>query len=335
MLLTLSRWLRKAAAVAGRRLKDYQGRTLDRAFVFPWRGRILLLGLSPQSHLRPVGVPQKRLTYWVQALCWEQAEAPDFPRNGRQPERPPASKVCHVIITHLDAARNGRMVAEWKRLDPEALILLAHGGSREDFESLPQGVDAFYVEDPALRTRDHAREKQEYLGVIKAAATYLRDFPDISHIHLLEYDVVPMVSGLGQKLVACLITEDADLCGSGMYDLTGTVHPHLLSQADDQAIGAFLRNLSCREDKGRVLTMLGCTSIWTRACFESIARLEPPGRIYLEIASPTLAHHLGWRVRPLPEAQNRSLTFYGDLGDQADALANQGAWMIHPSKKRW
>ena len=92
--------------MAGRRLKDYQGRTLDRAFVFPWRGRILLLGLSPQSHLRPVGVPQKRLTYWAQALCWEQAEAPDFLRNGRQPERPPVSRVCHVIITHLDATRN-------------------------------------------------------------------------------------------------------------------------------------------------------------------------------------------------------------------------------------
>jgi hypothetical protein len=271
----------------------------------------------------------------MQALCWEQAVAPNFPRSGRSPGDFGPTKVCHVIITHLDAARNGRMVAEWKRLDPGSMVLVAHGGTREDFEALAPGIDAIYVEDPALRTRDHAREKQEYLGVIKAAAAYLKPYHEITHVHLVEYDVVPMVEGLGEKLVSSLGAEDADLIGSGMYDLTGTVHPHLLNHANDEGAEGFLRSISCREDKDRVLTMLGCTSTWTRQCFESVAVLEPPARIYLEVASPTLAHHLGWRVRPLPESQNQSLTFRGDLGDKADNLAANGAWMIHPSKKRW
>lgn len=309
---------------------------MGRAFVIHLAGKTHLIGLSPDCHLRVAGLPQNRLTYGVQSFCWEQAEAPDFPRNGRGAEpNDQRSRVCHVLISHLDAARNVRMVAEWRRLDPDSFVLLAHGGSRADFEALPPDIEAVFIDDPALRTRDHAREKQEYLGVIKAVAARLVSFPELTHVHLAEYDVVPMVKELGKKLVAALRAENADLSGSGIFDLTGTIHPHFLNQAADEAMRGYFREISCREDRERVLTMLGCTSTWTRECFLSVAALNPPGRIYLEMASPTLAHHLGWRVRPLPEAQHKFLTFTGDLGEQAEGFAREGAWMIHPSKKRW
>ena len=151
----------------------------------------------------------------------------------------------------------------------------------------------------------------------------------------MEYDVIPLVPGLGALLVASLEAERADLTGSGLYDLTGTIHPHYLRQLNDGDITAWLEDLSVREEPRRILTMLGCTSTWTMACFQSVAALSPPGRIYLEIASATLAHHLGWRVRPLPALQNQSLTFHGDPGAQADAYAAKGAWMVHPGKNRW
>lgn len=227
------------------------------------------------------------------------------------------------------------MIEEWRRLDPASMVILAHGGSRADFDALPRELDAIYIDDPALRTRDHAREKQEYFGVIKAMAVRLETLPQVTHIHLVEYDAVPMVNGLGARLCGALQAANADLCGSGLFDLTGTIHPHFLYQEADEIMLRFFHEISCREDKGRIMGMLGCTATFTRECFLSVAALSPPGRIYLEIAAPTLAHHLGWRVRPLPADQNRFLTFQGDLGAQAEDLEREGAWMIHPSKKRW
>ncbi len=59
------------------------GARLGRAFLFPWRGRIKVIGLD--MPVRPVFVPQTRLTYWKQELGFTAHPPPDFPRCGKGP----------------------------------------------------------------------------------------------------------------------------------------------------------------------------------------------------------------------------------------------------------
>jgi hypothetical protein len=54
------------------------GMRLGRAFLFPWRGTIKVIGL--EVPVRPVFLPQTRLTYWKQDIGFTTHPAPDFPR---------------------------------------------------------------------------------------------------------------------------------------------------------------------------------------------------------------------------------------------------------------
>ncbi len=62
------------------------GRVLGRAFLIPWRGKIAVIGLD--AEVRPVFLPQKRLTYWKQELGFALHQPPDFPHETR-PQSPP------------------------------------------------------------------------------------------------------------------------------------------------------------------------------------------------------------------------------------------------------
>lgn len=57
------------------------GRPIGRALMFPWRGRILILGLNAQRPVRPVFESTDGVVYWKQRLAFEEVEAPDFPRE--------------------------------------------------------------------------------------------------------------------------------------------------------------------------------------------------------------------------------------------------------------
>jgi len=57
------------------------GERLGRAFLFPWRGTIKVIGLDVP--VRPVFLPQTRLTYWKQEIGFTVHPAPDFPRCGK------------------------------------------------------------------------------------------------------------------------------------------------------------------------------------------------------------------------------------------------------------
>jgi len=57
------------------------GAPLGRAFLFTWRGRLLVIGL--ENAVRPVFLPQQRLTYWKQELGFTVHRPPDFPPRGQ------------------------------------------------------------------------------------------------------------------------------------------------------------------------------------------------------------------------------------------------------------
>jgi hypothetical protein len=68
----------------GMRVRDVRtGKELGKYLFIPWRGRILVFGLGTANDepFYPVFVPQKRLTYALQELGFQQHPKPDFPNE--------------------------------------------------------------------------------------------------------------------------------------------------------------------------------------------------------------------------------------------------------------
>jgi hypothetical protein len=81
----------KIARTIGTKIEDFSsGRSLGRALIIPWRGKIHVIGLK--AAVLPMFKPQKRLTYWKQDIVFTEHPPPDFP-NIRKTERPRPSKI--------------------------------------------------------------------------------------------------------------------------------------------------------------------------------------------------------------------------------------------------
>ena len=238
-----------------------------------------------------------------------------------------------ILLTHQPEPLVAAMVQWWEQHAPGPDILIAYGGTRQAFESL--GVPTkVCVEDSRLRTRDHQRERQSFSGVFIAVNEWLRARPGYRLIHLSEFDCVPLCDDLFARLEARLANDNADVLGCHLVRVDGTNHPHYLYHAGDERFAQFLRKISRRADAQVVLAMLGCVSFWKREAFTAVADAEETAPIYLEIALPTLAHHLGFRVRGLSE-QSAFVQPVGDFLPQLEALRAAGAWMAHPVKGFW
>jgi hypothetical protein len=238
-----------------------------------------------------------------------------------------------ILLTHQAEPLVETMVAWWGRHAAGPDVLVAYGGTRERFEAL-QVPHKVFVDDSRLRTRDHQRERQSFAGVFSAVNEWLRPRPGYRLLHLSEFDCIPLCDDLFSRLEARLATEQADVLGCHLERVDGTNHPHYLYHIADERFTPFLDGLSCRRERAVVLTMLGCVSFWKRAAFTAVADAEETAPLYLEIALPTLAHHLGFRVRGLTD-QSRYVQPVGDLMPELEALRASGAWMAHPVKGFW
>ncbi|HWB07033.1 MAG TPA: hypothetical protein VG796_28680 [Verrucomicrobiales bacterium] len=238
-----------------------------------------------------------------------------------------------ILLTHQAEPLVEAMVAWWQRHAPGPDILIAYGGTRERFEALrvPEKV---FVDDSRLRTRDHQRERQSFAGVFSAVNGWLRHRQSYRLIHLSEFDCIPLCGDIFGKLEARLAAEDADILGCRLERLDGTNHPHYLYHSADPSFAPFLNQISMRKDRAVVLSMLGCVSFWKRGAFTAVADAGESPPLYLEIAMPTLAHHLGFRVRGLGD-QSAWVQPAGNLAPKLDALRAAGAWMAHPVKDFW
>ena len=90
MRAVLLGFARKFGAV----VKDESGRVLGRALMIPFRGRIHVIGL--ETPVRLVWVPQSRITYWKQEICFAQHSRPDFPHVRTE----------RASSTHAEASRH-------------------------------------------------------------------------------------------------------------------------------------------------------------------------------------------------------------------------------------
>jgi hypothetical protein len=76
----------KITQTIGTPIKDFpSGRSLGRALVIPWRGKIHVIGLKAVA--RPMFQPQKRLTYWKQEIDFTVHPSPNFPREADREHR--------------------------------------------------------------------------------------------------------------------------------------------------------------------------------------------------------------------------------------------------------
>ena len=134
--------------------------------------------------------------------------------------------------------------------------------------------------------------------------------------------------------LARLIEEKADVLAFEVIRVDETNHPHFLYHAGLPGFFEWLASRSVRREERTVLSMFGTGSFWTREAFTAVARWEEPFPIYLEIYLPTLAHHLGFRVRAWKE-QGRFISSLGDYGDRLEEARAAGLWTAHPAKKLW
>ena len=223
------------------------------------------------------------------------------------------------------------MVGEWQRLNPEALIHVAYGGPAHLFGALSMAGRTF-VTDPRLRTRDHPRERQSYQGLMRAVAQDLSG-KGIAHILLVEFDVAPLKLNLMKYLEQRSWAEEADVMGVDLRRIDGTNHAHFLAHLSQPKFLEWL-DFSIRDDKRVVLMMLGCITWWKWDAFVLTCGQEEKMPVYLELAMPTVAHHLGFRVRGLPEF-SADVVVSGERHNEIAQRTTTGSWVLHPCKKIW
>lgn len=241
--------------------------------------------------------------------------------------------VATVLLTHESPEAVSRMCAHWLEHDPDQVLIVAYGGTAGDYAELKVDHSVF-VNDPELRTVDHPRERQSYLGVFAAVAPMVEKL-GVSHVHLAEYDEIPLVKGLNGRLLDALNREDADVAGHRLNRVDGTDHPHFTFHQNDPKFMAYWRTISQRDDHDVVLSMLGCGSFWKKEAFVAVAVLLPPLRIYLELMLPTAAHHLGFRVRPFSDQDRFMAPEIPKAHRDFEPFRKDGAWRIHPVKGYW
>ena len=242
--------------------------------------------------------------------------------------------VLNLILSHQPAAAVAKMISYWEGCVSGNSILVAYGGPNSQFDQI-QHKQKFFVDDPRLRTRDHQRELQSYTKLLQLASEFLNTRGnEFQFVHFAEYDHLPLVADLNERQIERLTTENADLLAFHVHRVDDTSNPHFLYHAQDDRFMPYWAKITRRPEPEVVLSMFGSGSFWTREAFCAVCAMEEPFPIYMEIYLPTLAHHLGFRVRDIGEQNRFVCALENDIGSTKQAR-KQGAWTLHPVKRLW
>ncbi len=240
-------------------------------------------------------------------------------------------RVLNVVLSHQSPADVDRLATYWESLVENGDVLVAYGGPRESFEEI-QFQRKLFITDASLRTLDHQREGQSYTAVFKEVSRWLKaNSHPAEFVTLFEFDHVPLVPDLNRRQVERMRAEQADVVAYHLDRVDGTSHAHYLYYAANAEFARFLRNVSLRKDHNVVLSMFGTGSCWTREAFDAVSGFTEPFPVYFELYLPTLAHHLGFRLRDYASQDN----FVSNLGDRSTEIQTareHGGWSLHPVK---
>ena len=304
------------------------GRSLGRALLLPWRGKIHVI--AAEMDLIPIPLPQQRLTYAVQEIGFTVHDEAASCSVGDHPLAPAAqvvaplasyegTRVLLVMIDHRSPEAVRSNLERWTQHGfAREEILLAYGGTKENFETVdwPQ---KFFVEDPRLRTRDHQREAQSYREIFERTAQWLEG-RDFTHVLLMEYDHVPLIPDLAHKYLDALAATGADVLGHEVRRMDATIHPQ------------WLVSVTTTYPTTPVWSMCGTGQFWKRAAWEAVAADHTHADWYLELDLPTTAADHGFRLASVApfDPYFRSRLDWQRLSP--DEARKRGAWTLHPVK---
>jgi hypothetical protein len=313
-------------------IRDYRtGERLGRGLLLPWGGGIHLAGYEGKP-LIPRFEPQGRLCFWKQKIGFTAHPAPDFSSMASERDSGSATgtKVLNLIITHRGWAHVKELLGRWSGCSLEENLWLVFGGNKVDFDHIDYPRKVF-IDDPELRTRDHQREKQSYAGLLRACAPIVeREGAD--YVYLCEYDHLPAVPDLSVRQIRALREEGADVMAHCLIRTDGTNWVIALAHESDPQFHPFWKSVSVREDSSVILWMFGSGSFWTREAFLAVALKRLDIACYFEIHLPTMAHHLGFRVRNWNPCDHL-LTNLPKKGVTLEVAMSQGCWTVHPVKE--
>jgi hypothetical protein len=239
--------------------------------------------------------------------------------------------VINVVLSHRVPNEVQRLAAYWESLLGGGNVLIAYGGPGESFNKIEFNPKIF-IDDTRLRTLDHQREAQSYTAVFQEVSRWLRSQSrQVDYVTLFEFDHAPLARDLNARQVERMRAEHADVVAYHLARVDGTSHPHYLYYAANPEFARFFGNVSVRIDRQVVLSMFGTGSCWKREVVDAVAKFNEPFPVYFEIYLPTLAHHLGFRLRDYGE-QNRFISNLGDRSAELESVRKRGAWTLHPVK---
>jgi hypothetical protein len=241
------------------------------------------------------------------------------------------NSVLTLLLSHQPSAELESLLRIWQQVAGEKNVLLAYGGDKNQFARI--GFESkIFIDDPGLRTRDHQRERQSCSAVLREAARWMKSRPQFQYLHFVEYDHIPLIADLYTRMIGRLESEKADVLAFHLRRVDGTSDAHYLHHANEPRFHDFFSAITRRTDPEVVLAMLGTGSFWKREVFEAVTSRAEPFPIYFELYLPTLAHHLGYRLRDLAE-QNAFVWHVGDFSQRLHHCRTSGAWTAHPVKK--
>ena len=316
----------------GREFRDERtGHSLGRACVLPSPMDPSVVGL-PHA-VRPVFLPERTTKYTRHRLGFATHEEPDYPSRHEAAGTVDPDRLLWAILVHQSPAEVTGLLRYWEKLGySQDRILFVHAGKRDDFEAL-SALNKVFVEDREIRTTFHPMEKQSYGGALREIAGWLTTERGsrFEAVALVEYDHLPLIPDWGTRLCAGLEEEQADLLCHHLVRVDGTNASHYLYHLSDARFEDLWKGFSLREEKKLFLNAIMTGSVWRRVTLEAVAARKESFPVYLELYLPSLAHHLGFRVRGHGE-QDRFVQVVPMAEPFSPKWRESGAWSLHQVK---
>jgi hypothetical protein len=208
---------------------------------------------------------------------------------------------------------------------------LVFGGTKEDFERV-RWDRKVWCDDPRLRSAPAPAAKQSYRSVFRLVAGVLPHEPNVSHILLAEFDLLPLQKDLPTRLLQALDSEAADVLLSYLSRVDQTNAPHYLYHLQDPSFASAWKAFSLRENPESIFNALVVGSVWRKQAWVALSEIELPVEVYLEMEIPTNLHHLGFRIRNFPRVWTQFLRATPWPQDALKTARNEQAPWLHPWK---
>jgi hypothetical protein len=237
-------------------------------------------------------------------------------------------RVC-AVLCHLPAADADRVMEFFKAMTPDACVVLAYGGKKEEFEAVTFS-NKFFISDERIRGIGY---RQSYFGVMDDLAAWMETERIAPRwITILDYDCVPLDRGWNNTLTGIMEREQADMGGKYFRNCTGDNSLFVCNALRD----GILQQLEEKFSRIQLYQCLGALLCFSAGGFHEIRCLREDFQdIFFEVSLPTCARLQGLRLLSLDSAGEftKGVRFRpGYAPEEIAAEIHSGKQMIHPVK---